>query len=93
MSDWPKTVRDDVTERSERVCERCGMARATHLHHRLFRRYGDHTSENALHVCGMCHHYIHAEPARSKKHGWIVEPPDTPKGAPVRYRGALVYLD
>lgn len=91
--DWPKQVRRAVQERSEGVCERCGMKKATDLHHRDRRGDGNHTIENAGHVCRACHNTIHANPETSRREGWIVVEPDTPAGHGIRYRGAWVYLD
>jgi hypothetical protein len=98
VSDWPDQVRELAAERSEDVCEVCGMRRATHLHHRILRRYGVHTVSCALHVDDRCHYRIHHNPALAGTNGWIVVPPvDVPPGfevdTDIRYRGAWVRLD
>ena len=93
MSDWPKPVRILARERSEGVCERCGCARATHLHHRERRGKGNHTIENAFDTCERCHDYIHAHVTESRREGWIVIAPDRPGEHGIRYRGAWVKLD
>ena len=78
MGDWTQRVRDAVAERSEDVCEVCGMQRATHLHHRILRRFGVHTVSNGLHVDARCHLRIHNS-RHATANGWIViPPPDVP---------------
>ena len=46
--------------------------RATHRHHKLARRFKDHSTENLLPVCTACHQWIHAHPAESYRRGWLV---------------------
>ena len=49
----PKPVRELVAKRSGGVCEGCGQARATDMHHRRFKsRGGKDTPSNLLHLCG-----------------------------------------
>ena len=71
--DWPPDTREKAAERSEGRCERCGLHRAQHLHHRLLRGYGNHEVSNALHVCLSCHEDIHSEPDWSYRHGWLIK--------------------
>ena len=97
MSDWPKQVRSCAAERSELVCEVCGMQRATHLHHRILRRFGVHTVSNGLHVDARCHLRIHNS-RHATTNGWIVIPPldvsaDFEVDTLMLYRGAWVRLD
>lgn len=88
-------TKQTVTERSGGVCERCGVARAVHLHHRLLRRFGNHTVANALHVCVWCHDNIHTHVGLSYDCGWMIEHRSgiAPEDAPVVYRGESVRLD
>lgn len=56
-TDIPESVRRAVEARSGGVCEGCGVAAATEMHHRLYRsRGGAHTVENLLHLCGWGNH-------------------------------------
>lgn len=48
------------------------MGRASHVHHKLSRRHGDHTLSNALHCCLYCHLWVHANPAISYVNGWMI---------------------
>lgn len=44
-----------------------------HLHHRRFRSAGeDHSPANLLHVCRVCHEWIHANKRRAKRLGWAI---------------------
>lgn len=64
-----------VWHRSQGRCEvRAPGCRQTagHFHHRQLRRAGDHTAVNCLHVCDVCHLFIHDHPAASRELGWIV---------------------
>ncbi len=76
ISDITKQV---VRRRSGGMCERCGVERATNLHHRRARGMGGtrravHTAEWLLHLCGTgttgCHGYIEAHPQISYAKGW-----------------------
>jgi rubrerythrin len=73
FSDETKAV---VRARSGNKCEvRASVhctGRGEHFHHRLLRRFGDHTAENALHVCNRCHAQIHANPSWSHARGWLI---------------------
>jgi hypothetical protein len=62
--------------RSERVCERCGLARATNAHHR---NAAGRVWEvwNLLDLCGSgttgCHGFVTCgEVALSRRYGWVV---------------------
>lgn len=77
-NDWPPATRKLAKLRSGGVCELDGTSRATHLHHRKFRRHRDHRIQNALHVCDRCHDVIHGHGSKdasietSVLMGWIV---------------------
>lgn len=70
------------------------MRRAVHLHHRLLREFGNHDISNALHVCVFCHEDIHASPALSYRHGWLIasDPQCDPAEQVLVYRGEKVRL-
>ena len=86
-----------VRERSGGVCEGCGEAPASDVHHRLFRsRGGRDEVTNLLHLCGWgnhtgCHGEAHTDPERQTD-GWSVPSGEKPANRPVLYRGAWVYL-
>lgn len=63
--EFTPAVREAIAERSGGVCEACGQARATNVHHRLYKsRGGRGTVTNGLALCGMgntsgCHGLAH----------------------------------
>jgi hypothetical protein len=86
-----------VKERSFGLCEICGTARATEVHHRLHRSHGGlDVAENLLHVCGWgnhsgCHGKAHSDSDRYAN-GWAVRSGGNPALRPVLYRGSLTIL-
>jgi hypothetical protein len=58
------TTREQVFERSNGVCERCGSQRATQMAHIIGRRQIDHvtTAKDLLHVCVTCHKWMDETP-------------------------------
>lgn len=86
-----------VKERSFGLCEICGKARATQVHHRLHRSHGTlDVPANLLHVCGTgnhtgCHGLAHSDSDRYAN-GWAVKSGGNPALTPVLYRGRLMIL-
>lgn len=82
--------------RSGGVCEICGRAEATEIHHRKYRsRGGGHNIENLLHVCGMgnasgCHGRCHS--GEGEAHGWAVHAWQNPALVPVRRADGLLWF-
>jgi len=76
---WQVHVRSAVQARSRLNCEigdiGCSQ-RAAHIHHRKLRGHGDHTEQNALHVCLACHVRVHGLGAAAFVLGWRVHPWD-----------------
>lgn len=82
-----------VKKRSGGVCEGCGQAKATDVHHRLYRsRGGLDAAENLLHLCGGpsglpggnhsgCHGVAHT--AEGEARGWSVRSGHDPSEVPV----------
>lgn len=70
--DFSKSVRQTVMERSNGMCELCGMRRIAHIHHCTYRSQGG-TGElsNALGVCIPCHEACHSTRAM-RDHAVIV---------------------
>ena len=61
-NDIPQSVRDDIQERSNGVCEYCHRQRAAHLHHLKHRSQGGkHEIGNLIHLCVVCHTKVHQE--------------------------------
>ena len=89
-ADIPQAVRNVVSQRSGGICESCGQARATEMHHRLFRSQGGlHTPSNLLHLCGWgnhtgCHGTAHSG-ALAVLLGLTVESGDDPRVTPVEH--------
>ena len=92
---FPPRVRRLIVARSGGVCEGCGHADATEMHHRKYKsRGGKDTPSNALHLCGWgnhtgCHGAAHSDdpPQGHSVHSW-----ENPLHELVLYRGALVFL-
>ena len=70
-------MRQIVSDRSRGICEamcahECART-AEHVHHRLMRSQGGSDEpDNLLHVCHVCHAYIHAHPTEAYERGWLV---------------------
>lgn len=94
----PAATRRSLRQRSEGVCEKCGLRSATNAHHRKNRYQGGlDTLANLLHLCGSgtteCHGWITEHPAESYLKGWSLRRNENPTTYPVLYRGSLVTLD
>lgn len=78
-------ARPIVRDRSRGVCERCGMAAATDMHHRKLRRHGDHDPANLVHLCRACHGAVHAKPEAAHAAGFIVWRHEDPRALPIEH--------
>lgn len=92
----PKKVLDLVVERSGGHCEVMSTAigctgRGEHRHHRKISGR-EHTIENLLDVCHVCHTHIHAHPALSYAMGWLVKMNYSPGEVTVIRQGQEVTL-
>lgn len=59
--DFSPAVRATVTERSNGICELCGMRPIAHLHHATYRSQGGTGGlSNAIGLCIACHNAVHA---------------------------------
>lgn len=96
---FPPDVRELVADRAAGICEKCGQAAATQLHHRRPKGIGGsrladtNTTVNALAVCSLCHAEIHAKPDWSKVHGWLVSQGRAPAAIPVHLHHGWSVLD
>lgn len=76
-----------IKARSGGTCEaRCSkdcVGTGQHRHHRQLRRFGNHSPENLLCVCHVCHAVIHGNPERSYALGLLVRGEDDPAAVPV----------
>lgn len=88
-----------VAERSFGLCEGCGHARASQMHHRKYRsRGGLDEVANLLHLCAGvvggnvdgCHGRAHTQ--EGEDDGWSLPSGVTPAHELVLYRGNWVYL-
>lgn len=88
-ADPMRESRPIVEVRSGGVCERCGIARATNIHHRKLRRHGDHRPANLVHLCGTgttgCHGHVHANVQESYELGFLVRSTNNPRIVPVKH--------
>lgn len=79
-------VREEAGVRSGYRCERCGRTlplSEAQGHHRLPRRFGDHTVSNCAYLCADCHARCHANPAEANALGWILREGQDPAAVPV----------
>lgn len=67
--EWSALKAVAIAERGD-VCQVCGVAKAQHAHHRGGKL--SQTLAMLLLVCGGCHQEIHANPAESRRRGWMV---------------------
>lgn len=85
-----------VEARSGGVCEACGAARASEVHHRKYRsRGGTDDVWNLLHLCGWgnhtgCHGLAHSKDGHAL--GLSVNSWADPREVPAVVRGVLVHL-
>jgi hypothetical protein len=91
-----------VLARSNGVCEVCGQARATNVHHRMPRGMGGtnrpiESPAWLLHVCGSgttgCHGRIESDRTRAQAAGWLLVGQETPETRPARLWFGTVVLD
>lgn len=90
----PQSIRDDVLDRDERLCQRCGLAlegQRYSLHHRRRRQVGGHTMANLVSLCGSgstgCHGEIGSYRNDAVRDGWIVPDGAVPERWPVKRFG------
>ena len=87
--EFTPAVRALIEARSGGLCEACGRARATQVHHRLYKsRGGRGDVANGLHVCGLggadgCHLIAHT--AAGEARGWSVRSGYDPAIVPVLF--------
>lgn len=72
-------ARPVVEKRSAGMCERCGAARATDMHHRKLRRHGDHSPANLVHLCRTCHNWVHGNVEEALLTGFICPSWENPR--------------
>jgi hypothetical protein len=89
--------RNALKERSDGMCEVCGINTATNWHHRKNRSQGGGNElSNALHLCGSgttgCHGHITANPAGSYFKGWSVRSGFNPAATAVFRLGVWAVL-
>lgn len=55
-----KKIRAIVMDRSSGMCEKCGTAKATEVHHLKYPKWGTFdTPDNLISVCHQCHCKVH----------------------------------
>jgi hypothetical protein len=87
-----RNARKVVKARSNGLCEVCGRAEGTNMHHRKGRSQGGPwTPENILHLCGSgttgCHGAITVNPALAKSRGWSLLSTQVPAEMPAVLAG------
>lgn len=81
----PQEAREVVAIRDGHYCARCGRSitnAPASVHHRYLRGLGGSRDprvndyRNLVRLCGSgttgCHGHVHAHPAQSREHGWII---------------------
>jgi hypothetical protein len=64
-----------VIARSKGRCEICQDAPATQIHHKARRQVpGANHPSMLMHLCLWCHQEVHANPAHSYEHGYLIRP-------------------
>ena len=94
----PPEVAAVVVERAGGTCEimhpdaGCNF-QAEQVHHRQMRSQGgQHTVENMVHICHLCHGWVHRNPAYSYDQGWLVKGSSNPSIEPFTRQGLTVFL-
>jgi hypothetical protein len=87
-----------LAARSGGWCERCGIAPAQSVHHRLKRSQGGPWSaSNCVHVCGdgvrFCHGFAELNPDAAGDEGLHLRPWMSPADSRFLYRGRWVLLN
>lgn len=68
----PAKIKRELFRRSQGYCEACGRYGATDPHHvKPKGRGGKDELRNLMHVHRDCHNWIHANPAKAEKKGWL----------------------
>lgn len=93
----PKKIADTVVQRAGGACEvmvaRSCTGRAEQLHHRKMRsQLGGHEVVNLLHICHVCHDWVHKHPALSYERGYLVRGARHEAFEPVLYRNARLFF-
>lgn len=89
-------LREGVYGRAGACCDRCG--RFIHpdvweCHHRQLRSRGGKDSwANLVALCGVCHGWVHANPAEATRDGWMVASWADPVEAPLFLHGRVWVL-
>lgn len=83
--------RRDALLRNGGICELCGAARATDVHHRQPRGMGGARGQraarvnalsNALALCRVCHDTVERDRPAAIAHGWLVPRHEDPAATP-----------
>jgi hypothetical protein len=82
-----KSLRQEVYDRSQGLCDRHGLALsedAWHAHHRKLRtRGGQDSMENLVALCPPCHDLVHANPLYAEETGFMVHSWQDPAVVPI----------
>lgn len=74
--EFSPAVRAEIERRSGGKCEACTpicRSKAVHIHHiRRRSQGGKGTVANGLHVCSICHTWIHDHPKEAEARGWLL---------------------
>jgi 5-methylcytosine-specific restriction enzyme A len=99
VTGFPPAVRAIIHERSGGMCERCGEARGTEIHHRRPRGMGGSTKEstntasNGVLLCSPCHAWVESHRTDALLEGFLVLQIASPRKSAVKIRGVYMHLD
>lgn len=98
MTGFPKSVRQQLADRSNGLCEICGVAEPVDAHHRRPRGAGGskaddtNTAANGILICRDCHSMVEARREFALDRGWLVRQGQSPAGVPLVYQGDWALL-
>lgn len=70
---------EQVRERDQNRCARCGSADSLHVHHRRRRSQGGGDDwANLVTLCASCHRWVHLAIATARSRGWLLGPDEDP---------------
>lgn len=93
--EFSQAMRALIRARDEDRCVVCGRPQmgGGHLHHRQLRsQQGQHTADNGILTCDLCHHWIHHNVRASRESGFIVPSWSFPCDVPIKSWRGLIRL-
>lgn len=95
---FPKRIKELMWERSQGMCEICGLAEPVDAHHRRprgkggTRRSDTNAPSNGLMICRPCHDIVESRRDFARERGWLVPQSFDPSDVPLIYQGSWALL-